>query len=148
MAFSWKVMFLLCRKKQLMKGNEGRCKESTLRGHRKNLRSRWDSNPRPFVLWPQWPLLANEFSVAQRLEHPIQNTEDGNPTWGSDFFCVLLWSILYISRYFLYNTNISGIGWLVRGSFTTKIELEIPKKLSKFYLIQPWQRSLFCCIKS
>ena len=56
---------------------------------------------------------------------------------GSDFFCVLLWSILYISRYFLYNTNISGIGWLVRGSFTTKIELEIQKKLSKFYLIQP-----------
>ena len=32
--------------------------------------------------------------------------------WGSDFFCVLLWLILYISLYFLY-INISGIGWLV-----------------------------------
>ena len=27
-----------------------------------------------------------------------------NPIWGSDFFCVLLWLILYISLYFLYNT--------------------------------------------
>ena len=26
-----------------------------------------------------------------------------NPIWGSDFFCVLLWLILYISLYFLYN---------------------------------------------
>ena len=25
-----------------------------------------------------------------------------NPIWGSDFFCVLLWLILYISLYFLY----------------------------------------------
>ena len=32
-----------------------------------------------------------------------------NPIWGSDFFCVLLWLILYISLYFLYNINISGI---------------------------------------
>ena len=47
------------------KGNKGRCKESTIRGHRKNL----------------------------------------NPIWGSDFFCVLLWLILYISLYFLYNMN-------------------------------------------
>ena len=38
-----------------------------------------------------------------------------NPIWGSDFFCVLLWSILYISFYFLYNTNISGIDWLNMG---------------------------------
>ena len=38
-----------------------------------------------------------------------------NPIWGSDFFCVLLWSILYIALYFLYNTNISGIGWLNMG---------------------------------
>ena len=35
-----------------------------------------------------------------------------NPIWGSDFFCVLLWLILYISLYFLYNINISGIGRL------------------------------------
>ena len=30
-----------------------------------------------------------------------------------DFFCVLLWLILYISLYFLYNTNISGISFKV-----------------------------------
>ena len=41
-----------------------------------------------------------------------------NPIWGSDFFCVLLWLILYISLYFLYNINISGIGWLVGGIFS------------------------------
>ena len=35
------------------------------------------------------------------------------PICGSDFFCVLLWLILYISLYFLY--CISGIGWLVGG---------------------------------
>ena len=34
-----------------------------------------------------------------------------NLIWGSDNFYVLLWLILYISLYFLYNTNISGIGW-------------------------------------
>ena len=39
------------------------------------------------------------------------------PTRSSDFFCVLLWLIPYISLYFLYNINISGIGWLVGGSF-------------------------------
>ena len=38
-----------------------------------------------------------------------------NPIWGSHFFCVLLWSILYMSLYLLYNTNISGIGWLNMG---------------------------------
>ena len=27
--------------------------------------------------------------------------------------CVLLWLILYISLYFLYNINISGIGWFI-----------------------------------
>ena len=26
-----------------------------------------------------------------------------NPIWGSDFFCVLLWLILYIPLYFFYN---------------------------------------------
>ena len=26
-----------------------------------------------------------------------------NPIWGSDFYCALLWLILYISLYFLYN---------------------------------------------
>ena len=31
-----------------------------------------------------------------------------------DFFCVLLWLILYISLYFLYNTNISGISFKVK----------------------------------
>ena len=63
-----------------------------------------------------------------------QNTEGGGfeSHLGLRFFCVLLWSILYISRYFLYNTNISGIGWLVRGSFSKKIELEIPKKNPNF----------------
>ena len=45
-----------------------------------------------------------------------------NPTWGSDFFCVLLWFILYISLYFLYN-NISGIGWLVGHSFVVVLFL-------------------------
>ena len=33
----------------IFKGNKGRCKESTIRGHRKNLSPRWDSNPRPSV---------------------------------------------------------------------------------------------------
>ena len=45
--------------------------------------------------------------------------------WGSDFFCVLLWLILYISLYFLYNINISGIGWLVGGSFMSETFLAI-----------------------
>ena len=29
-----------------------------------------------------------------------------------NLFCVLVWLILYISLYFLKNTNIIGIGWL------------------------------------
>ena len=41
------------------------------------------------------------------------------------FFCVLLWLILYISLYFLYNNNISGIGWLVGGSFMGETFLAI-----------------------
>ena len=32
-----------------------------------------------------------------------------NPIWGSDFFCVLLWLILYISPYFPLYINITGI---------------------------------------
>ena len=40
-------------------------------------------------------------------------------------FCVLLWLILYISLYFLYNINISGIGWLVGGSFMGETFLAI-----------------------
>ena len=32
-----------------IKENKGRCKESTIRGHRKNLSPRWDSNPRHSV---------------------------------------------------------------------------------------------------
>ena len=47
------------------------------------------------------------------------------PTRSSDFFCVLLWLILYISLYFLYNINISGIGWLVGGSFMSETFLAI-----------------------
>ena len=47
------------------------------------------------------------------------------PIWGSDFFCVLLWLILDISLYFLYNINISGIGWLVGGSFMDETFLAI-----------------------
>ena len=33
--------------------------------------------------------------------------------------------ILYISLYFLYNINISGIGWLVGGSFMSETFLTI-----------------------
>ena len=40
-------------------------------------------------------------------------------------FFVLLWLILYISLYFLYNINISGIGWLVGGSFMSETFLAI-----------------------
>ena len=40
-------------------------------------------------------------------------------------FCVLLWLILYISLYLLYNINISGIGWLVGGSFMSETFLAI-----------------------
>ena len=40
-------------------------------------------------------------------------------------FFVLLWLILYISLYFLYNINISGIGWLVGGSFMSETFLTI-----------------------
>ena len=32
-----------------------------------------------------------------------------NPIWGSEFFCVLLWLILYISPYFPLYINITGI---------------------------------------
>ena len=40
-------------------------------------------------------------------------------------FCVLLWLILYISLYLLCNINISGIGWLVGGSFMSETFLAI-----------------------
>ena len=40
-------------------------------------------------------------------------------------FFVFLWLILYISLYFLYNINISGIGWLVGGSFMSETFLAI-----------------------
>ena len=55
----------------------------------------------------------------------VQRVVGSKPIWGSDFSCVLLWQetmrylivsclwlILYIFLYFLYNTNISGIGQL------------------------------------
>ena len=32
-----------------------------------------------------------------------------NPIWGSDFFCVLLWLILYISLYSLYNIELLNV---------------------------------------
>ena len=34
-------------RKMLLKGNKRRCKESTIRGQRKNLSPRWNLNPRP-----------------------------------------------------------------------------------------------------
>ena len=42
-----------------------------------------------------------------------------------EIFCVLLWLILYISLYFLYNINNSCIGWLVGGSFMGETFLAI-----------------------
>ena len=36
-----------------------------------------------------------------------------------------LFNSIYISLYFLYNTNISGIGWLVGGSFVSETFLAI-----------------------
>ena len=62
--YDWfnKTYGLYLQKDQYYKGNKGRCKESTIRGHRKNLSPRWDSVG--FV--------------------------GSNPIWGSDFCCVLL----------------------------------------------------------
>ena len=38
---------------------------------------------------------------------------DSNTFWSSDFFCVLLWLILYISLYFLYKLiSVAYVGWL------------------------------------
>ena len=37
----------------------------------------------------------------------------------------IIYIILYISLYFLYNINISGIGWLVGGSFMSETFLTI-----------------------
>ena len=50
-----------------------------------------------------------------------------NPIWGSDFFCVLLWLILYIYLYFPYNINISGIIYL-------KITRIVPRGDDPFFL--------------
>ena len=77
----------------IMKENKGRCKESTIKGHRKNLNPRRDSNPRPSV-----------FYVFVGL----------NPIWGSDFSVSSYdYALFFTSRFiFLYNNNnnISGIG--------------------------------------
>ena len=35
------------RREKYYEGNKGRCKEQTIRGHRKNLSPTWNSNPRP-----------------------------------------------------------------------------------------------------
>ena len=42
-------LFVFATDINIIKENKGRCKESTIRGHRKNLSPRWDSNPRPSV---------------------------------------------------------------------------------------------------
>ena len=47
------------------------------------------------------------------------------PSGAQMFLCVLLWLILYSSLYFLYNINVSGIGWMVGGSFMGEIFLAI-----------------------
>ena len=41
-----------------------------------------------------------------------------NPIWGSDFFCVLLWLILYISLYFPLKGGFLGKKYIV----VTKLE--------------------------
>ena len=47
-----------------------------------------------------------------------------NPIWGSDFFCVLLWLILYISLYFVYNNNsLIFIHWIVIYLVDSTIQL-------------------------
>ena len=75
----------------IMKENKGRCKESTIKGHRKNLSPRRDSNPRPSV-----------FYVFVGL----------NLIWGSDFSVSSYnYGLFFTSRFiFRYNNNISGIG--------------------------------------
>ena len=51
----------------IIKENKGRCKESTIKGHRKNLSARWDSNPRPSVFYVfvgSNPIWGTDFSVS------------------------------------------------------------------------------------
>ena len=59
------------------------------------------------TLAPQLVLSSSEVRASD-LEHGAR-VVGSNPIWGSDFFRVLLWLTLYISLYFLYNINISGI---------------------------------------
>ena len=63
-----------------------------------------------------------------------------NPIWGSDFFCVLLWLILYISLYFLCNINISGIGSLNSCHVLREYKhVTVITLVGKFYLLfTPW----------
>ena len=49
-------------------------------------------------------VLSSSESRASDLEHG--GVVGSNPIWGLDFFSVLLWLILYISLYFLYNIKI------------------------------------------
>ena len=61
---------------------------------------RFASQPTKMTLTRQRVLRLSIRSRARRVM-------GSNPIWGSDFFCVLLWLILYISLYFLYNTSIT-----------------------------------------
>ena len=64
------------------------------------------SNPQKMTLACHRVLSSSEVRAS---ESRIRRVVGSNPIWGSDFFCVLLWLILYISLYFLYNINISGV---------------------------------------
>ena len=62
--FRFQIQKILC-----IKENKGRYKESTIRGHSKNLSPKWDSNPRPSTLehrgsWLRIPSLAQIFPVS------------------------------------------------------------------------------------
>ena len=81
----------------IIKENKGRCKESTIKGHRHNLSPSWDSNPRPSVFYV---------------------FVGSNPIWGSDFSVSSYnYGLFFTSRFiFLYNHNISGIGSLLSSN--------------------------------
>ena len=66
------------------------------------------SKERPLILRLQSIKLLN-FKLILVVKSNVKNSYSG-PVCSSDFFCVLLWLILYISLYFLYNINIIGTG--------------------------------------
>ena len=66
------------------------------------------SKERPLILRLQSIKLLN-FKLILVVKSNVKISYSG-PVCSSDFFCVLLWLILYISRYFLYNINIIGTG--------------------------------------